>query len=116
SQGLPDALLGGNDRMAIAALKLLAKRGVAVLRDILGTGFNGFEFRLYRGSDTDNGASGQTRRTRRHRDDPPTGLLAHSAEGAGALRPIEVGDSTARDVPARTAPLTVTLLRRPPSS
>jgi LacI family transcriptional regulator len=45
--GLPDAVLGGNDRMAIAALKLLAETGVLVPGQVRVTGFNGFESARY---------------------------------------------------------------------
>lgn len=45
--GLPDAVLGGNDQMGIAALLWLQGRGLEVPRDVLVTGFNGFEFRRY---------------------------------------------------------------------
>jgi LacI family transcriptional regulator len=43
AHGLPDAILGGNDRMAIAALKLLERDGVRVPQQVLVTGFNGFD-------------------------------------------------------------------------
>jgi LacI family transcriptional regulator len=41
-EGLPDAVVGGNDRMATAALLELRKRGVAVPQQVMVTGFNGF--------------------------------------------------------------------------
>jgi LacI family transcriptional regulator len=41
--GMPDAIVGGNDQMAIAAIKLLQERGMRVPGDIKVTGFNGFE-------------------------------------------------------------------------
>jgi LacI family transcriptional regulator len=47
AHGLPDAVLGGNDQMAIAALLWLQAEGHAVPADVLVTGFNGFEFRRY---------------------------------------------------------------------
>jgi len=47
AHGLPDAIVGGNDRMAIAALKVLAERGVAVPERVRVTGFNAFEFAQY---------------------------------------------------------------------
>lgn len=43
----PDAVLAGNDQMGIAAMKLLARRGLRVPADILVTGFNAFEFWQY---------------------------------------------------------------------
>ena len=45
--GLPDVVIGGNDRMAIAAMKLLAVRGCELPRDVRVTGFNGFDFWRY---------------------------------------------------------------------
>ncbi len=45
--GLPDVVIGGNDRMAIAAMKLLRARGCEVPRDVRITGFNGFDFWRY---------------------------------------------------------------------
>jgi LacI family transcriptional regulator len=44
---LPDAILGGNDQMGIAAMRLLADRGYRVPNDVMVVGFNAFEFRLY---------------------------------------------------------------------
>jgi DNA-binding LacI/PurR family transcriptional regulator len=44
---LPDAVVGGNDRLAIAALSLLLDRGVAIPERVKVTGFNGFEQRRY---------------------------------------------------------------------
>jgi LacI family transcriptional regulator len=41
--GMPDAIVGGNDEMAIAAIKFLQGRGVRVPQDVKVTGFNGFE-------------------------------------------------------------------------
>lgn len=41
--GLPDTVVGGNDQMAIAAMKFFLARGLTVPRDIRVTGFNGFE-------------------------------------------------------------------------
>jgi len=43
----PDAIIGGNDQMAIAALQLLKQRGLRVPADIRVTGFNGFQFWRY---------------------------------------------------------------------
>lgn len=45
--GIPDAVMGGNDQMAIAALQWLQARGHAVPGDVKVTGFNGFSFRRY---------------------------------------------------------------------
>ena len=47
ASGLPDAIVGGNDRMALAALKLLASRGIEVPCDVCVTGFNGFDMSTY---------------------------------------------------------------------
>jgi DNA-binding LacI/PurR family transcriptional regulator len=41
--GMPDAVLAANDQMGIAALRLMQDLDVAVPRDVLVTGFNGFE-------------------------------------------------------------------------
>jgi LacI family transcriptional regulator len=45
--GQPDAILAGNDQMGIAAMKLMAARGLAMPRDVAITGFNAFEFWQY---------------------------------------------------------------------
>ncbi|MFO1038180.1 MAG: LacI family DNA-binding transcriptional regulator [Geminicoccaceae bacterium] len=45
--GVPDAILAGNDQMGIAAMKLMAARGLAVPGDVAITGFNAFEFWQY---------------------------------------------------------------------
>jgi LacI family transcriptional regulator len=45
--GLPDAVLGGNDQMGIAALLWLQEQGRDVPGDVKVTGFNGFAFRRY---------------------------------------------------------------------
>ncbi len=45
--GLPDAVIGGNDRMAIAALKWLVARGLSVPHDVRVTGFNAFDIWRY---------------------------------------------------------------------
>jgi LacI family transcriptional regulator len=45
--GLPDALIGGNDRMALAALRLFAARGIPVPTRVRVTGFNGLENHHY---------------------------------------------------------------------
>lgn len=44
---MPDVLLGGNDRMAIAGMKLLQGMGVRVPEDVQVAGFNGLEFHRY---------------------------------------------------------------------
>ena len=46
-EGLPDALIGGNDQMAIAALVWALDRHLSVPTDLRVTGFNGFEFAEY---------------------------------------------------------------------
>lgn len=45
--GPPDALIGGNDRMALAALRLFAARGISVPERVRVTGFNGLENHHY---------------------------------------------------------------------
>jgi LacI family transcriptional regulator len=45
--GVPDVLIGGNDQMAIAGMKLLCGRGLFVPEDVRVTGFNGLEFWRY---------------------------------------------------------------------
>ena len=45
--GLPDAFIGGNDQMAIAALTWALDRNLSVPRDIRIAGFNGFDFSNY---------------------------------------------------------------------
>ncbi len=47
ANGLPDAIIAGNDQMGIAAMKLMAALGVKVPDDIFITGFNAFEFAQY---------------------------------------------------------------------
>ncbi len=47
ANGLPDAVLGGNDQMGIAALLWLQARGHQVPAEVKVTGFNGFAFRRY---------------------------------------------------------------------
>lgn len=42
--GLPDAILGGNDRMAVAAMMHLIEAGIDVPEEVRVTGFNGFEW------------------------------------------------------------------------
>lgn len=45
--GPPDIVIGGNDQMAIAAMKLLAARGLRVPQDVRVSGFNGLDFWRY---------------------------------------------------------------------
>ncbi|MCB1486692.1 MAG: LacI family DNA-binding transcriptional regulator [Bauldia sp.] len=47
SNGLPDAVLGGNDQMGIAAMVHLTGIGCRVPDEIKVTGFNAFDFRRY---------------------------------------------------------------------
>lgn len=47
THGAPDALIGGNDQMAIAGMRLLAERGLRIPEDVRVTGFNGLEFWRY---------------------------------------------------------------------
>lgn len=42
--GAPDALLAGNDQMALGAAQVVRLAGLEIPRDIMITGFNGFEF------------------------------------------------------------------------
>jgi LacI family transcriptional regulator len=44
---LPDAVLGGNDQMAIAAMRFLSEKGHAIPGKVRVTGFNGFDFSHY---------------------------------------------------------------------
>jgi DNA-binding LacI/PurR family transcriptional regulator len=44
---MPHAILGANDQMAIAAMKLVQARGLSVPDDVLITGYNDFEYRVY---------------------------------------------------------------------
>lgn len=45
--GLADCIVGGNDRLGIAAMRYLQDNGYEVPRDVLVSGFNGFESSLY---------------------------------------------------------------------
>ncbi len=45
--GLPDAVLGGNDQIAFAAMRYLRRAGVSVPGDVAVTGFNDFDFARY---------------------------------------------------------------------
>jgi LacI family transcriptional regulator len=44
---VPDAVIGGNDQMAIAAMRFLAEKGYAIPGKVRVTGFNGFDFAHY---------------------------------------------------------------------
>jgi LacI family transcriptional regulator len=44
---LPDAIMAGNDRMGIGALRWVQKAGLSIPGDVRVTGFNAFEFREY---------------------------------------------------------------------
>ena len=50
SDGRFDAILAGNDQMAIAAYRLLSKRGLSIPDDVRLAGFNGFDFLDYFGT------------------------------------------------------------------
>jgi len=45
--GLPEAIIGGNDKMAMAAIRILIEKGINVPEDVRITGFNGFETAAY---------------------------------------------------------------------
>ena len=45
--GLPDVFVGGNDRMAMATLRLLIDRGIRIPEDVCVTGFNSFDFAAF---------------------------------------------------------------------
>jgi LacI family transcriptional regulator len=47
AHGLPDAIMAGNDRMGIGALRWAQQAGLTVPGDLRVTGFNAFEFREY---------------------------------------------------------------------
>ena len=46
-RGVPDAIIGGNDRMAMAAIRLLRQQGIGVPDQVRVTGFNSFDFAAY---------------------------------------------------------------------
>ncbi|MBN9345622.1 MAG: LacI family DNA-binding transcriptional regulator [Devosia sp.] len=50
SDGKLDAVLAGNDQMAIAAYRLLSNRGLSIPGDVRLAGFNGFDFLDYFGT------------------------------------------------------------------
>jgi len=45
--GMPDAVIGGNDQMAIAAIRFLDGKGRIIPDQVRVTGFNGFDFAQY---------------------------------------------------------------------
>lgn len=45
--GVPDAIVGGNDQLGVAAMMTCLQRGLAVPDDVQVTGFNGFDFWQY---------------------------------------------------------------------
>jgi LacI family transcriptional regulator len=47
AHGMPDIVIGGNDQMAIAAMKFVTSRGARVPEDVRVAGFNGFDFWRY---------------------------------------------------------------------
>jgi len=47
ARGLPDVIIGGNDRMAMAAIQFLRREGIAVPGQVGVTGFNSFDFAAY---------------------------------------------------------------------
>ncbi|MCX5577963.1 LacI family DNA-binding transcriptional regulator [Kaistia terrae] len=49
--GMPDVILGANDKIAIVALHLLKERGVQVPEEVAVTGFNAFASNAYAGLD-----------------------------------------------------------------
>ncbi|MCJ8144235.1 LacI family transcriptional regulator [Ancylobacter sp. A5.8] len=46
-EGLPDALVGQNDQIALAAMKLLKSRGLIIPHEVTVYGFNGFAFSAF---------------------------------------------------------------------
>ena len=46
-RGLPEAIIGGNDKMALAAIRTLSEKGIGVPIDVKITGFNAFESTSY---------------------------------------------------------------------
>ena len=47
AEGVPDAIIGGNDQIGIAAIHAAADRGLRVPDDLMATGFNAFPFRQF---------------------------------------------------------------------
>jgi LacI family transcriptional regulator len=45
--GLPEAIIGGNDKMAMAAIRILNEKGINIPSDVRVTGFNSFETAAY---------------------------------------------------------------------
>ena len=46
-RGLPEAIISGNDKMAMAAIRILGEKGISVPDDVKITGFNAFETAAY---------------------------------------------------------------------
>ena len=46
-RGLPEAIIGGNDKMALTAIRTLSEKGIGVPIDVKITGFNAFENTSY---------------------------------------------------------------------
>ncbi len=44
---LPEAIIGGNDKMAMAAIRILSEKGISVPKEVKITGFNAFETAAY---------------------------------------------------------------------
>ena len=44
---LPEAIIGGNDKMAMAAIRILSEKGISVPNEVKITGFNAFETAAY---------------------------------------------------------------------
>ena len=83
-QGLPDAIVGGNDRMAMAALKWLDARNIPVPARVKVSGFNGFDLVAYAATDLTTARSPAYEMGRRAGEE----LLRHFAEGAFSRREI----------------------------
>ena len=72
---LPGAIVGANDRLAIAAMSLLESRGIAVPGDVRVTGFNGFEVAPLRPAAHHHGHIAGLRDGRARRCAPPRKIL-----------------------------------------
>ncbi|WP_246160198.1 LacI family DNA-binding transcriptional regulator [Aureimonas fodinaquatilis] len=55
--GLPDVILGGNDKIAVAALQMLDSRGVSVPDQVAVSGFNAFEQHRHAGGNLTSASS-----------------------------------------------------------
>ena len=44
---LPEAIIGGNDKMAMAAIRILSEKGISIPHEVKITGFNAFETAAY---------------------------------------------------------------------